>query len=289
MTILRCLRNGDFTDAWTVIFLVLIVFFLGVFLYSVIPVLCYHREFANLSKLNRWSRHAFCAVLLLKVCCHIVSLSFGKIRGEDPPELVGVLFIEFPYFPIVTCYSLILLFWHSLCVQVLPNRYIKSFRIMRAVLLVFNVVIYILYIISVVFHSREIFSGHTPDKFSGAISVVRDFSLALILIIFVVRVKMGLREDSEADETVDEAFLMRFSIVLSVLLLYRGSVTLYQGIRLIGNKDECRILFLLLFCGQELLADGGPLIWLIHVNNRFLIEQSATLDTQSSLAGPLVK
>jgi hypothetical protein len=129
----------------------------------------------------------------------------------------------------------------------------------------------------------------TSDTFTGAVSISRDFSLALILIIFVVRLKMGLREDSEADETVDEAFLMRFSIVLSVLLLYRGSVTLYQGISLIDEKGECEILFLVLMSGQELLADGGPLIWLIHVNNKFLIEQSATLDAQNSLVGALVK
>jgi hypothetical protein len=289
MTVLRCLKDGAYTDAWTILFLVLIFFFLAVFLYSVIPVITYHQEFSNLSKLNRWSRHAFSAVLLLKVCCHIVSLSLGKISKQKLPEVAGVLFIEFPCFPIVTCYSLILLFWHSLCVQVLPNRYIKSFRVMRVVLLIFNVVAYILYIISVVFHSLSHFPEHVPDTFSGAVSITRDFSLALILIIFVVRLKMGLREDSEADETVDEAFLMRFSIVLSVLLLYRGSVTLYQGTMLIGSDNECGILFLILCAGQELLADGGPLIWLIHVNNRFLIEQSATLDTQNSLGGALVK
>jgi hypothetical protein len=128
--------------------------------------------------------------LLKRIQYRLLSSDFRIGVNED--LRTGALFVEFPCFPIVTCYSLILLFWHSLCVQMLPNCYINSFLVMRVVLLIFNVVAYVLYIISVVFYSLSHFSVTTSNKFTGAVSIIRDFSLALILIIFIVRLKMGL-------------------------------------------------------------------------------------------------
>jgi hypothetical protein len=162
---------------------------------------------------------------------------------------------------------------------------------MQIVLLIFNVFAYLVVIATGVVLADPYFNGNEiRDSFNGIAALCRDFVLGLIFIIFVITLRIGLKEDLLAGETVDERKLVYFTIILSVFLLLRGGVSLVQGFAFTDEAKECQSAFLSVIMICELLFEGLPLIFLIRVNNDFLASQTEHIQEprKMSMGGSMV-
>jgi hypothetical protein len=155
---------------------------------------------------------------------------------------------------------------------------------MRIILIIFNVVEYVVFVTTVFLLSLPALSDSSVGvKFAGFAAIGRDFSLGLVFVVFVIALKIGLSDSPPGSETVDERRLILFTIVLSVFLLLRGSVTLVQGLVVVSQPSECTGYFLTVFTVVEVLIEGGPFIFLIRVNNNFFTANDDTEKTGRAL------
>jgi hypothetical protein len=272
MAVIRCIQDPIHSTKWISCFIALIVYYFGIFLYGVLPVLRFRMAFSHLSFLNRLTRIGFVIAMGFKFLGDIGAVLIGNsIEGDFNFWFAGLFCCELPSYAIASCYSCVLLFWLSVCTEVLPGRYGKGFRIMKVVVIGFNVVAYLVFITTaVLFHDPHI----VDHSFNGIAALCRDFVLGVIFIVFMITLRIGLKEDLQAGETLDERKLVRFTVILSVLLLLRGGVSLIQGFVFTTESMECGSGFLSLVMVCELLFEGVPFLFLIHVNNDFLATES---------------
>jgi hypothetical protein len=110
------------------------------------------------------------------------------------------------------------------------------------------------------------------DVLAGFASLGRDLLLVAILVLFVIALKHSIGHGSEHGETIDEKKLQRFSIMLAVALLFRGLISLAQGL-FFQHDHPCAVSFWVLIMFQELVLEGVPFIILIRTNTQYLVEQ----------------
>jgi hypothetical protein len=285
MTFLYCVRHRQYSNQttsiiWTAGYCCISVFFLILVLYSLIPVIRYRREFRTLSTLNRATRIMITVALFLKFVGNLgtVGVGRGAVTDYNPDRFslgelgfYGLLFLELPAYVVSTVYTLVLLFWLLTCLELLPQRYATRFRTMKVVLIVYNFVLYGLFITSALLIVAAS-SAHIEVYSVGA--VMRDLVLCIIFVIFYFSLKLGLREIETY--MVIEVQLIRSTLALAVLVLLRGILPFTQGIMLlttdVPQKHECKVGFLVWWVLSELLIEGVPLWYLIRVNNGFLLE-----------------
>ena len=155
----------------------------------------------------------------------------------------------------------------------------KTFKRMKILLIIYNIVFYLLFFSDVIL---EVFvSGdkiHKSMLYSGVIAISRDLILCLIFIVFVICLKIGLKEDQFAEETRDEKKLYLCTTFLSILLLIRGCLNLTQGVKFNGKRgDDCGIGIFIIFLINDIFLEEIPLFFLIHTNNEYLNKQSIEL------------
>jgi hypothetical protein len=283
MPLIRCFSDPSHSTAWIICYAVLALYYFLLLLYCVIPLIRHRKSFFNLSLLNRLSRFGFTIVLAIKFLSAVIAQIIGHFADRDFNfGLAGLLCCEFPAYAISSCYTLVLMFWLSICTEVLPARYKKIFPIMRAILIVFNVMAYLALIATLVVVGDPEFAD-VPNRgsFNGIAALSRDFVLMFIFTIFVITLRIGLSNDTEIEASVDERNLIRFTVILSVFLLLRGGVSLAQGLVFTEESTECGKAFLALLMVVELLLEGGPFLFLIRVNNDFLVDDTG-LERESS-------
>jgi hypothetical protein len=250
------------------------VHFFAILLYCVIPVIRRFSVFRSLSALNRLLRLAFTICLSMKFLCHTTSLLLARLApGETVFLMGGIVLLELPCYFTATCFSLVLMFWLYVCAEIVPTKYAARFKVMRVILIGFNVIVYLLFTTGAIFagiHGNA--SNSFAPTFLGWSAIGRDFVLGIVFVMFVVNLRTGLNEYAGTGETVDERRLMKFTIVLSVCVLLRGTVTLVQGVFLSEQPSECSAGFLIAFTLSEMVFEGGPFIFLVRVNNDFLGE-----------------
>jgi hypothetical protein len=292
MAIITCIRPHQKIDPlWLAYFIVTLVYFLALLLYSIIPVGLYYRQFRQLPTLNRWTRLGISISIALKVIGYAIAIVIGFMI--PPSDIVamhvsGICLLEFTSYVTATCYSLLLLFWLSVCVQLLPLTYVPRFRVMRIVSIVYNILIYIVFITVVAVNTRtypsESIMAHVRNIANGVSAMARDFMLVLIFLIFLIHLKLSLRDNAQSGEMIDERTLFRFSLMLGVALLLRGIVSLIQGL-VYQNQErgtDCDTEFGVMCLLQEIILEGGPFIVLIRTNTRYLVEQHQYAERASS-------
>jgi hypothetical protein len=235
--------------------------------------------------LNRWTRISFGIALSLKFLGSITVLVLGHVLPHDSNYfLLGVICCEFPSYVIASCYSCVLMFWLSICSHVLPARYEPVFKVMRVVLIVFNVLAYLALIATIIVLAvRRFADSPIHNSFNGVAALCRDFVLGTIFLVFIITLKIGLTSNRRVGETIDERRLIRFTLILLVILLCRGGVSLTQGLVFANEKTECGIPFLAMVAVYELLCEGAPFVFLIHINNDFLVTNE---DQEASRKNP---
>ena len=152
MTILNCfdryspISSGwpHSQEAWYWSSLVLVFFYFALFIFGVVPMVLYWNEFKSLDKINIASRVCFTFVLFLKCIVHILTLcpligTFDRIGVR----ICGYIIFSLPSYFITTCFSLVLISWIMLCMQILPLKIAAIFKKAKVILIIYNVVIYI--------------------------------------------------------------------------------------------------------------------------------------------------
>jgi hypothetical protein len=285
MTFLYCVRERLYSTqgtatTWTIGYFFLAGFFVVLAAYSLVPVIRYWQEFRTLSPLNRITRVMITVAIILKFLGNLTAVSLGRTQYIDynPSQItigklgfIGLLALEFPAYVVSTVYTLVLLFWLLTCLELLPNRYSTRFRTMKIVLIVYNFVMYGLFITSAMLMIAQ---SHAHIEVYSITAIMRDLVLSIIFVTFYFSLKLGLRE-IETYMTI-EMQLIKSTLALAVLVLLRGILPFVQGILLMVDDNpqqlECRIGFLVWWGLSELVIEGAPLWYLIRVNNGFLVE-----------------
>jgi hypothetical protein len=290
MAILTCIRPSgaqSVDSLWLSFFSVSVVYFLALFLYSVIPVWLYYSEFRPLPLLNRLTRVAISVSVALKALGSALALAVGlTVPSSDAVAMYesGICLMEFPCYVTVTCYSLLLLFWLTVCVQILPLAYVPKFNVMRIVLIVYNAVFYLVFVAVVAVNTKVYNRGsgmwELQRVMNGSSALARDFGLVVIFLVFVAQLKLSIREQREA---IDERKLVRFTVMLAIALLLRGVVSLIQGLLYQNGDSDCDLEFWAMCVVQEVLLEGGPFFVLIWTNTKYLVERHRYGEKASAL------
>jgi hypothetical protein len=286
MTFLYCVQYRLYSTqatatTWAVGYFILAGFFLLLTAYSLVPVIRYWPEFRGLSALNRTTRAMITVAIVLKFLGNLIAVSLGRTQytDYDPSPVtvgklgfIGLMALELPAYVVSTVYTLVLLFWLLTCLELLPQRYETRFRTMKIVLIVYNFLLYALFLTSAMLMVAQ--SGAHIQVYSIT-AIMRDLVLSTIFVIFYFSLKLGLRE-IETSMAIEKQ-LIKSTLALAALVLLRGVLPFVQGIMLMtdehAQKQECRIGFLIWWGLSELLIEGGPLWYLVRVNNGFLVER----------------
>lgn len=289
MTILSCFAGDGSHVMWKIgASIVCIIFFL-ICLLGVVPALRFWPEFRMQPLFSIITRASFVITALFKALGHLSGILIGSYPGPGSDykrmSISGLMVLELPCYFVVLSYSFVLMSWLSVCLKALPMKYAKLFNWTKIGLIVYNIIVFFLFFISILIEANpENVSPRTLDVFSGVVAVVRDFFLCLLFIGFILVLKLGLQEDAYAEESVDEKRLMISTGVLAVLLLLRGVVALIQGLSVIGKESECSGGFFVCFLITELLFEALPLGVLLYVSNDAL-EQQGRLGLDSTAIG----
>ena len=281
MTILRCVdpNAGNSTswestqEVWFTGSIILIVFFFALVLFGIIPIFKYWNEFKTLSALNISARICFTVALFLKMISHICSfIKWNNFCSAKTLRILGYLFFSLPSYFITTCYTLVLMSWLVICMQILPMKIVNIFKKGKVCLIVYNVIIYICVIVSLVIEciiEDPISEKHVKlNLVSGYFEIGRDIILFIVFMLFVILLQLGLGDDAFTESSIEQKKLFWLVIILAVLVLGRGIIGLTQVI--IGEKTECSIGFFVAFCANEVIIEGIPLFVLLKINNGFL-------------------
>lgn len=202
------------------------------------------RGFLSLSLFGRTLRFAFIFCLCTKLIGDLSVICIGHLAPASAFTLAGLFLLEFPCYLIASCYSLVLMFWLSVCAHVVPLKYAPRFKAMRVVTVAFNALEYAIFVTTATLLSLPSLSDSPIGvQFAGFAAIGRDFLLGLVFVLFVIALKIGLSDSPPGSETVDERRLILFTIVLSVFLLLRGSVTLIQGLVGVFTIANCLFLY----------------------------------------------
>jgi hypothetical protein len=279
MTYLRCVTAADngnsqaYAIAWILVFSAIIAYFFVLFLYGLLPLLCYRAEFDSLPLMSRFVRISCVVVIGFKSLAYFISLFLGLFLADSSPydklSMAGLCLLETACFMVTSCYCVVLLFWLSACGEILPTRYTNITKWVKNVTIGYNGIIYALFLASIILNSGGI-KGQA-DWFTGVVAISRDFGLCLIFGIFLAVLHKGLQTRAPSLETSDETKLYRFSLFLLLALLVRGGCSLGQNATL-NEARECRA-FLFIVIIQEIGCDGLPFLFLLRVNNAFLVDQ----------------
>jgi hypothetical protein len=276
MPLMRCATTSNGLP-WSILHSVIAAYFGGILLYCVVPVVRRWAIFKRLSPHNRLLRLTFTICVAIKFLFHSTAVILSHVADPSVFLMGGICLLEFPCYLTSTCFSVVLMFWLYVCAEIVPGKYAARFKFMRTVLIVFNVLVYLVFVAGATLTGEPKFAGDGfGPTFMGWAAIGRDFALGLLFVAFVINLRIGLRQYVETSETVDERRLMKFTLVLSVCVLLRGSVTLIQSLFFQDRPSECEAGFLVAFSCAELLFEGGPFLFLIRVNNDFLIVDEKT-------------
>jgi hypothetical protein len=248
--------------------------------------------------MNRATRIAITITLFIKSIGHLGVIIVGRL-GTDVVKsnsirqtVYGIILLEWPTYLISSCYTLVLLFWLLICLQLLPLRYSSIFKQMKVVLLAYNIAIYMIYFAS---FTALIFSsvgkeGAPIGPFGyilGFGEFSRDIILCIIFGVFSAFLKLELSK-VDGEESPEEKRLLLFSVVLMVALVARGLLPLFQGIKFLGSEAECGLGMCAWQFFVALLCDGLPMWWLLYINNQFLLDSQAMgLDSRRLSTGTM--
>jgi hypothetical protein len=285
MTFIKCVVGSSHNNStlWQVCYGVLFGYFFVLFLYGLVPIIRFYRPFARFAFMNRATRISITVALFIKSMFHLGVLIIGVVNtqffsADSPMEtLWGLILLDFPTYLVSTCYTLVLLFWLLICLQLLPMRYSGTFTRMKVVLLAYNIAIYLIYFASMAALLISRTASAAPRSAAYIMGIgecARDMVLCAIFAVFYVFLKLGLSQ-VDAARSAAEKQLLRFTIVLMVMLVARGLLPLFHRLIFLSQFTECSKWL----CAWQFLVgfvcDGLPLWWLIYVNNQFLLDSAA--------------
>jgi hypothetical protein len=287
MWLLECLEaSAAKATLWTAGYSLLSFLYFLLFAFAMVPVVRFRRSFSVLSSLQRWTRISALFSLIFKAVCDFISVFVGRYASGAAPIAIafGLTLLEFPPYVIGTCYCLSFLCFLSVCFQDAPNLFVRVLRLSKIAFLCYNVCFYILFLFSFITETAEWFhNNETRTCIVAGISVVRDFALCLIFVVFVLVIRHDIGEDNFANLAGIQQKLVFGALILSIALLVRGSFTLVEGIALRHGNDECQTGFFAWFLFNEMAVEGIPLALLVRVTNVDLEQAERTRNMHLSL------
>ena len=285
MPVTDCIKDSP---KWISGFSVLSLIYLIVAIYSVVSLKRYWRVFKDQTFLSILSRISFSITLFLKFFGIFASLLIGLYahtrNNSYVFSLCGLFLLEFPCYMVALSFTIVLLNWLSMCLQILPAKYERFYKYTKFACILYNIAFIALFLVSVVIEVwPDSFGTKTEQLFSGIVAILRDFVLCSLLFWFVFILKKGLNEDQFKVESPDEKKIYWATLALSFLVFIRGLASLAQGAFFIPNEQECFIPFYSIFLITELLNQALPLFFLLYVNNSFLFEQNNATATHELL------
>lgn len=189
-------------------------------------------------------------------------------------SVFGLVFLEFPCYFDCSLYTLVILSWLSLCLGILPFRYNNTFKISKILIIVYHITFYGLFLSAVIIEITQSGSETLRNTFSGILAVTRDFLLFVSFIIFVLFLRKGFQEDTYAESSREEKFLVVSSLVVAIFLLLRGLFSLVQGYVFFGKKVECNIQIIIPFFLSEFVCEYFPITVLLYESNKYFKSQT---------------
>ena len=289
MTILRCVETSYYNTTewrttqqmWYWSSLVFVAFFLILLLFGIIPLFKYWKEFKSLSPINISARVCFIIGIFLKLMSHmLVFVPWLSFCEEKVIPIIGYFLFSFPSYFITTCYTLVLISWMQICLQIMPLKIANIFKQAKICLIIYNIIIYLFFIIGFIFEcvmsiEQDKEKYHSLNFVSGFFDIVRDLVLFLVFTCFIFLLHKGIGNDLFAENSLEQKRLFKLVIFLAVLMLTRGIISLSQVF--INTKQECGITFFVAICINEILIEGLPLFILLNINNDFLNSQRKML------------
>ena len=281
MTILTCFDGSptnstdwaDSTEWWYWTSFVLVFFYFALFLFGLVPMILYWNEFKSLSYINIAARICFTVALFLKFFVHILTL----LPWEDSisprgMRICGYIIFSLPSYFITTCFSLVLMSWIMICMQILPLRIAAIFKQAKLLLIIYNILMYILFFVSIVIET-VITDPPSPvnnklNTVSAYFDIIRDFILFILFFSFVYLLQKGLGDDQFAESSLEQKKLFWLVIMLGILMLTRGIISLTQVF--LPSKEECGVGIFIAYLIDEIFIEGIPLFLLLRINNGFL-------------------
>jgi hypothetical protein len=295
MTVLRCLQCSDSTGSsglaywWIGLFCFLSLYYIGLFVYGLIPFTRLRAEFRPNSLFGQATRVAPVIALSAKILFGLGALFVGHYFDDPTPETRllntwGLGLLTFPSYIIASVYTLVVAFWLSICVETSPARYDPLFKKLKWILTTYNIVFYVLFMLSVIVQISPAL-GKSAFRFylSSSAGIGRDFILCLVFVVLDIHLRPNPSEEAYLAESMHEKRLFWFTITLSIFLLVRGTFSLVQALAFQDRSDlECGPAVLVWYLLNEIVIEGFPMAYCLYGNNSFMIGQySAGLDVRS--------
>ena len=291
MSLFSCLDS----KLWTVGFYCLGVYYILLFFYSFIPLVYYRSYIKSLSTVNKVHRYLIPITLFLKsMTFFFSSFLYHKVESKMS-SLMGLLLYETPGHLISTCYTFFLLSLFLTISDFIPTGYSKILHPGTLFIIFYNVVIYSLFLAHIVFEIFDICTSkdykHTQTIIAIICLSVRDMFLAFIFIFFIIKIQKIFGQSNYQDITHEENQLRCLTIVLSILLLFRGVISNLQLTTFnskTGKYRECGTFFFVIVLCFEVFIDSSPLVYMIHINTKYisrsLLLSTAILDTSNHVS-----
>ena len=127
MPVTDCIKDSP---KWISGFSVLSLIYLIVAIYSVVSLKRYWRVFKDQTFLSILSRISFSITLFLKFFGIFASLLIGLYahtrNNSYVFSLCGLFLLEFPCYMVALSFTIVLLNWLSMCLQILPAKYTED-------------------------------------------------------------------------------------------------------------------------------------------------------------------
>lgn len=268
MTIFRCLHE---IDAWSIGFYVLGGLFGAIFIFALIPSLIYVRTLFAQKKIVFMTQLSVLFALLLKNVTFGIATYLQPLLSEDKLSFFGLIMFETPCYVMVTCYTLTLLSWLSVCLVYLPPQYHRFSKIAVRTFIALNCIIYITFVLGLIIEVCNIGSNSFQSRFSTAIIALRDIIIGIAFMIFI---RFGFGITSFFKVSSQEKMIFVVNLSFGILLLLRAIIVIVQEFFKEDKEKECSITFFYIFIFNEIIIDLIPLSVIIFLHTNHIISRS---------------
>ena len=298
MAMLKCLQKGqEIYRAWIAGLTVCSVSFLILFVASIIRARRSrpeHRFFDTPE--TKAMKLSIIVVLGLKGVAFLLAVIIGSHTEKETVGLyfAGAFLIELPNLVASTSFSCALIAWITFVKGLVPIRFRNRLSATVKVLIGHNVVSYIAFLVGL------ILLAVVPDKsvngpYWGVVFVVRDLSLALICLSFIILLRLGIGRDAFVNRSLQTPRFTKTVSFLAICLCLRGGFGFVQAMasssifRRHFDGSECNARFFAVTMIDLLLIECVPLGWLMFFSFSYLSidedQTEANLDPNTLMAG----
>ena len=292
MTVLNCLRKGqDICRAWIAGLTVCSVSCVILFVASIIRARRSrpeHRFFDTPE--TKAMKVSIIVVLGLKGVAFLLAVIIGSITVKQTRAMnfAGAFLLEFPNFVASTSCSCALIAWITFVKGLVPIRFRNRLSATVKVLIGYNVVSYTAFLVGVIMLA-VVPQNRANAPYWGVVFVVRDLSLALICLSFIILLRLGIGRDAFVNRSLQTPKFTKTVSFLAICLFLRGCIGFVQAMVYARPERECKPGFFAITMIDLLLIECVPLGWLMFFSFSYLSidedQTDANMDPNTLMAG----